>query len=72
MDSIGVVMRALTSRLKDNLNFWKMSTNSISGGGLALMDSMPSPMSFFFDFLFLQKKQVQENFRLEAKKGRSK
>ncbi len=33
-----------------NIDTWKMSTNSLSGGGLARTDSMPSPRSFFFDF----------------------
>merc|ERR1719285_439813 len=37
-------------RLKDNLNFWKMSSNSRSGGGFARIDNIPSPRSFFFDF----------------------
>jgi hypothetical protein len=37
-------------RLKESLNFWKISTNSRSGGGLARIESIPSPRSFFFDF----------------------
>ena len=42
---------SLARRLNDNLNFWNISSNSLSGGGLALMDSIPSPRSFFLDFL---------------------
>jgi hypothetical protein len=30
-----------------------MSINSRSGGGLARIDNIPSPKSFFFDFLDL-------------------
>ena len=41
---------SLARRLNDNLNFWNISSNSLSGGGLALMDSIPSPRSFFLDF----------------------
>lgn len=31
-----------TNKLKDNLNFCKTSTNSLSGGGFALILSIPS------------------------------
>lgn len=48
----------LTKRLKESLNFWKMSTNSRSGGGLARMDKRPSPMSFFFDLRDLKQYEV--------------
>lgn len=40
-----------TNRLKESLNFWKMSMYSASEGGRALMASIPSPCSFF---LFLR------------------
>ena len=40
---------SFANKLKESLNFWKMSINSASGGGLALMDNIPSPRSFFLD-----------------------
>lgn len=36
-------MNKLTKRLNDNLNFCKMSTNSLSCGDRALNDKSPSP-----------------------------
>ncbi|MPC14552.1 Peptidyl-prolyl cis-trans isomerase H [Portunus trituberculatus] len=45
-----VISQCGQMRLNESLNFWKISTNSLSGGGLARMDSNPSPMSFFLDF----------------------
>lgn len=42
-----------TKRLNESLNFWNISINSISGGGLARIVNIPSPMSFFFDLRFL-------------------
>ena len=40
----------ITNKLNESLNFWKMSMYSASLGGRALIDSIPSPCSFFFDF----------------------
>ena len=42
-------IRPLTNKLKESLNFWKMSMYSGSLGARALIDSIPSPCSFFFD-----------------------
>lgn len=56
----------LTKRLKDSLNFWKMSMNSASGGGFALIVSIPSPISFLFDLRFLEKCLVR-NHKADSK-----
>lgn len=47
------LLTVFTKRLNESLNFWNISINSISGGGLARIVNIPSPMSFFFDLRFL-------------------
>lgn len=65
MNSYKPCFVAFTKRLKESLNFWNISINSISGGGLARIVSIPSPMSFFLDLRFLHNNAYKKTYYLE-------